>query len=78
MFCLAVEAHVKNVARLYDFLGGVTKGVLYFEGNSNTDVMQVQARLSAQSFSQIEYLGMSDDDYLARNNCRPLFIARKQ
>lgn len=77
VFCLAIVEHVKDRARLYRFLGEVTGQVLYFEGNGQTDPDEVVGHLSQSGFSQVEFLGPSDDDARRANNCRPLFVARK-
>jgi SAM-dependent methyltransferase len=75
VLCLAIEAHVKNPAHLYELLAGVTRGRLYFEANSSTPPGDVRAKLQQAGFSQIEHLGVCDDDIVPRNNRRPLFSA---
>ena len=76
VFCLAVEAHVENVDRLYSTLRELTGQILYFEGNSSTERKDVETRLREVGFKSVEFLGVSDDDCLEDNNKRPLFIAR--
>ena len=77
VFCLAVVGHLKNPQRMYRLLGDVTRGAVYFEGNSNTKVQDVEASLRAVGFTRVENLGMCDDDSLAENNCRPIVRAFK-
>ena len=77
VFCLAIEAHVRKKRRLYHLLGGVTRDVLYFEGNAGTDVEMVKSRLLENGFRNVEYLGFCDDDCRPANNRRPMFVARK-
>jgi SAM-dependent methyltransferase len=77
VFCLAVIEHVERRQHLYDLLGQVTRNVLFFEGNAATDPQEVIASLRKAQFSEVEYLGFSDDDCLARNNVRPIFKATK-
>ncbi len=76
VFCLAVEAHVTYKKRLYRLLNSVTNDVLYFEGNSTTDVSDVINNLTKVGFNEVEFLGMCDDDCTPENNNRPMFIAR--
>jgi SAM-dependent methyltransferase len=77
VFCLAVIEHVERRQHLYELLGKVTKGVLYFEGNYTTDPQEVIRCLQGVGFEKAEYLGFSDDDCLPRNNIRPIFKATK-
>lgn len=77
VFCLAIEAHVKRTRHLYRLLSLVTRETLYFEGNSKTDPTIVEAQLRKNGFAHVEFLGLSDDDCIAANNCRPLLVARK-
>lgn len=77
VFCLAVEAHVRDKSHLYDLLGTVTSGTLYFEGNSSTVKTETCSRLLASGFKKVEFLGLSNDEVNNRNNCRPLFVATK-
>ncbi|MCH7884180.1 MAG: methyltransferase domain-containing protein [Planctomycetes bacterium] len=77
VFCLAIEAHVKRTQDLYRLLSLVTRETLYFEGNSKTDPTIVEAQLRKNGFAHVEFPGLSDDDCLAANNCRPLLVARK-
>jgi len=76
VFCLAIEAHVEDVDRLYATLRDLTGQILYFEGNSTTERQDVETRLREVGFVSVEFLGLSDDDCLEDNNNRPLFIAR--
>ena len=77
VFCLAINRHVKNPERLYESLGRVTGGVLFFEGNGGTEVDDVLQRLRAAGFVSVDFRGMSDDDCLPKNNNRPVFVARR-
>lgn len=76
-FCLAIERHVKDVPRLYQFLGKVTSEKLFFEGNAGTDIEEVSKALLEVGFRKIEQLGLSDDDCLPENNVRPILVALK-
>ena len=78
VLALAVEKHVLDPDRLYWLLGRVTRRLLCFEGNSGCDVDYVRARLLAEGFDAVEYLGLCDDDILPENNRRPLLIAYKR
>lgn len=75
VLCLALEAHVKDPAHLYDLLAAVTRGSLYFEANASTAPDSVQANLQRVGFSKIEHIGACDDDIVPKNNRRPLFSA---
>jgi 2-polyprenyl-3-methyl-5-hydroxy-6-metoxy-1,4-benzoquinol methylase len=77
VMCLAVEAHVKKPRRMYRLLGELTREVLYFEGNSTTDIKVAEQCLRDAGFSRIEDLGMCSDDSLPQNNCRPVLRAFK-
>lgn len=77
VFCLAVEAHVKSTRHLYALLSFATRETLYFEGNATTDPAEVESQLRKNGFVHVECVGLSDDDCVAENNCRPLLIARK-
>ena len=78
VFCLAINRHVKNPERLYDFLGRITADTLFFEGNGGTSVEEVLQRLREAGFKTVDFIGMSDDDCLANNNNRPGFVARRR
>lgn len=75
VLCLAIEAHVKNPAHLYELLAGVTRGRLYFEANASTPPDDVSSELRRVGFAEIERLGVCDDDIVPKNNRRPLFSA---
>lgn len=75
VFCLAIEAHVQRPAHLYDLLGAVTRGNLYFEANSPAATDDVLAELRRVGFTEIRHLGACDDDIRPSNNRRPLFTA---
>jgi hypothetical protein len=77
IFCLAIEAHLKNKQRLYRLLNKVSSDMVFFEGNSTTDPMEVQNALLNNGFRTVEFIGFCDDDCLPSNNNRPLLIARK-
>lgn len=75
VLCLAIEAHVKDPAHLYELLAAITRGRLYFEANSSTRPDDVRAKLQQVGFSEIVHLGVCDDDVVPRNNRRPLLSA---
>jgi len=77
VFCLAIEAHVKNPKKLFKLLSQITSGLLYFEGNASTDQEYLKRSLFDEGFHDVSYIGISNDDCIPENNCRPLFIARK-
>jgi 2-polyprenyl-3-methyl-5-hydroxy-6-metoxy-1,4-benzoquinol methylase len=77
VFCLALEAHVKDPKKLFELLSQVTAGVLYFEGNSTTNPRKVKKILAKSGFRDVKMLGMCKDDVLAGNNRRPMFVATK-
>jgi len=77
VFCLALEAHVKNPTKLFELLSHATAEVLYFEGNSTTNPEKVKNILVRSGFREVRILGMSRDDALAGNNCRPMLVATK-
>lgn len=77
VFCLAIEAHVKDRDRLDWLLGKVTGRRLCFEGNGRCDVDDVVARLRGVGFRRFQHLGMSDDDIDPRNHNRPVLVAYK-
>ncbi|MSQ92239.1 MAG: methyltransferase domain-containing protein [Gammaproteobacteria bacterium] len=75
VLCLAIEAHVKDPAHLYELLAAITRGNLYFEANASTPPDDVLAKLQQAGFSKIEHIGVCDDDIVPQNNRRPLFSA---
>lgn len=77
VFCFAIDEHVDNPKHLFQLLGDVTGQTLYFEGNAGSDALAVGHRLRAVGFRSIEQLGVSDDERIAANNCRPLIVARR-
>lgn len=77
VFCLAIQAHVKKPDRLFRLLSQVTRGVLYFEGNSNSDRQTIEHELTSTGFTRVEYLGFGDDDCITTNNRRPMLRASK-
>jgi hypothetical protein len=77
VFCFAIEAHIQNKSWMYSLLGKVTAETLYFEGNSTTNIQEVIDNLKINGFTQVDYLGICEDDYIQENNIRPIFIARK-
>ena len=77
VFCLALEAHVKDKKRLFSLLGEVTSETLYFEGNGTTNSDMLKSELQAAGFSHVSMLGFCCDDCISDNNIRPLLIARK-
>lgn len=77
VFCLAVIEHLKEKDKLFEFLGKVCSDKLYFEGNGNSDTEYILQNLRKVGFTNIEYLGFSDDEKNQSNNNRPLFIVSK-
>lgn len=77
VFCLAIEAHVKNKESLYRLLNKVTNEEVYFEGNSTTDIDSVKSLLSDNGFKSVEMLGLSDDDSRREHTPRPILKAKK-
>lgn len=77
VFCLAIEAHVKDRDRLDWLLGQVTGRRLCFEGNGRCDMDDVVKRLRGVGFRRFQHLGMSDDDIDPRNHNRPVLVADK-
>jgi 2-polyprenyl-3-methyl-5-hydroxy-6-metoxy-1,4-benzoquinol methylase len=77
VFCLAVEAHVKNRKKLFELLAQATTEVLYFEGNSTTALERIKQTLTQVGFRKVKMLGISRDDVIPNNNCRPLLVATK-
>jgi 2-polyprenyl-3-methyl-5-hydroxy-6-metoxy-1,4-benzoquinol methylase len=75
VLCLALEAHVKDPAHLYDLLAATTRGNLYFEANASTPPDEVRAKLEQAGFSKVGHIGVCDDDIVPKNNRRPLFTA---
>ena len=77
VLALAIESHVLDSDRLYRLLGAVTGSVLYFEGNGRADVSRITANLFSNGFASVDYIGFCDDDIVAKNNNRPMLVARK-
>lgn len=77
VYCFALVTHLKEPERLYWLLGQITKRTLYFEGNRETSIEEVEANLRQNGFKEVEFLGPCDDDFMPDNNTRPLFVARK-
>lgn len=77
VFCLAIERHLRRPRRLYRLLGELQPGLVLFEGNSTTDLDAVEAELRSNGFPRLRRVGVSDDDCIPANNCRPLLIARR-
>jgi len=75
VFCLAIDQHVKDPERLYQLLGKICSGTLYFEGNERSDLGHIRSQLLTAGFAEVEDLGLSDDDCLESNNIRPLLRA---
>lgn len=74
VFCLAVEAHLKDPDRLYPLLASITQERLYMEANSTTDINSVLSKLEKVGFRDVKFLGYCTDDD-PENNHRPLFTA---
>ena len=77
VLALAIEAHVNDREKLFDFISKVTKEVLYFEGNSRCDVEEVSKILKNIGFKHINYIGFCNDDIREKNNNRPMIAAFK-
>lgn len=77
VFALAINKHVKDAKRLYEYLGRATKETLYFEANGGTESEEVVSGLREAGFTTIEELGTCDDDIKSSNNNRLLFKATK-
>ncbi len=77
VYCLAIVAHLERPERLFELLGRICSGQLYFEGNEGTDVEATRRSLSAAGFREVAHLGSCDDDCRPENNCRPLFRAER-
>jgi hypothetical protein len=77
VFCLALIGHVLEKDRLYQLLGKVTNKLLFFEGNLKTTQEEVEAKLHENGFSEVNFIGLCDDDCMPGNNTRPIYIARK-
>ncbi len=75
VFCLAIEAHVKDKPRLYSLLAASTSRLLLFEGNEGTDAAAAADALRRAGFGKVEILGTCDDDCRAENNVRPILRA---
>ncbi len=77
VFCLSINAHVKNKGKLIKTLGRLTGKLLIFEGNEGTNIEAVKEDLKREGFEYIEDLGFCDDDILEENNRRPVIKAYK-
>ncbi len=77
IFCFALVGHLQKPDRLYRLLGELTKKTLFFEGNRTTTQGEIEEKLQENGFRDIHFVGLCDDDCMADNNCRPLYVARK-
>ena len=77
VFCLALIEHLNNKERLFELLGKTCLSILFFEGNANSNLTYIENGLKAVGFSDVEYIGFSDDEANGANNNRPLFIGKK-
>ncbi|MFN4198861.1 MAG: methyltransferase domain-containing protein, partial [Flavobacterium sp.] len=77
VFCLAILGHLKDKESFIEKLYWVTKSILFFEGNSNTDITLIENMFLKVGFSKVVYLGLSNDENNIENNNRPLFIVYK-
>ncbi len=77
VFCQDLEAHVKKREHLFRRLSQATRGILYFEGNSNCDLSMVELALKREGFVKVERLGFGKDDCIPGNDSRPMLCARK-
>lgn len=77
VLALSIESHVLDPDHLYSLLGQVTGDILCFEGNGRADPDKISANLLANGFSSVDYIGFCDDDIVAKNNIRPMLLARK-
>jgi 2-polyprenyl-3-methyl-5-hydroxy-6-metoxy-1,4-benzoquinol methylase len=78
VFCLAVIEHLKDKEKFIAKLSDLCTSILYFEGNSNSDITFLTNQLKISGFHTVEFIGMSNDETNTNNNNRPLFIARKE
>lgn len=77
VFCLAVVEHLKDKELLFKVLAKVCNNILFFEGNSNSNIDFITTQLKLNGFNHVEYLGFSDDEKNAMDNVRPLFKATR-
>ena len=83
VFCCAVEEHLKSPDRLFEIIGKVCNGLLFYEGTASSDlslekrIENTKRELSNVGFNSIEYLGQCEDDHNPELNIRPLFRAYK-
>jgi len=77
VFCLAIEAHVKDKPHLYALLAQATSRLCLFEGNDKTDPKEAADSLRRAGFREVEALGVCDDDCRPENNVRPILRATK-
>jgi hypothetical protein len=83
VFCLAVEGHVKYPDRLFEIIGKVCNGLLFYEGDADSDrtlekkVEDINSKLKDAGFKKVEYLGTCADDHDPELHVRPLFRAYK-
>ncbi|MCL2357541.1 MAG: methyltransferase domain-containing protein [Defluviitaleaceae bacterium] len=75
VFSLAVEGHVRDRERYFRLMHELTKEVLYLECNITARAADVTEMLKSAGFSEIEYIGLSDDDINLQYNRRPMFKA---
>lgn len=78
VLALAIEGHVNQPRRLYQFLGEVTGSLLCFEGNNKCDMRVVRKQLKRAGFGRMVDLGYCNDDRDPRNNRRPQLLAWKK
>ncbi len=77
VFSLAVIEHLKNKADFLRRLYEKTTKILFLEGNANTDIDELTKSLLNVGFSEVNYLGLSDDEQFSDNNNRPIFKVMK-
>ncbi|MCL1878392.1 MAG: methyltransferase domain-containing protein [Defluviitaleaceae bacterium] len=75
VFSLAVEGHLRDRERYFSLMHKLTKEVLYLECNITARAADVTEMLKQAGFSEIEYIGYSDDDINLQYNRRPMFKA---
>jgi len=76
VFCLAVIEHLKDKKRFMSKLREICLDTLYLEGNGNSNIKETYKLLTNSGFSQVKYIGISNDEKNAYNNNRPLYICK--
>lgn len=78
VMCLAVIGHLSDPQKFLNKIYNLTKSMLIIEGNANISVSSLDSMLKLSGFTNIEFLGLSNDEHEnSPNNCRPIFKAYK-